>query len=149
MDAWNSQLDRTTKLFDSLSDEQLEQQVAPGRNSGHYLLGHLIAVHDGLFPLFGLKERMYPELEEIFIKNPDRSGIQKPETQRLRQYWKTVHQELSLHFNKLSLEEWFQKHTAVSEIDFEKEPHRNRLNVLLNRTSHLANHLGQLTFLKP
>lgn len=149
LDAWNVQVDRTTKLFDSLSDDQLNGEVAPGRNSGVYLLGHLTAVHDGIFPLLGLKERSYPQLEDIFVKNPDKSGIEKPETQRLREYWKDVNQTLLRHFHQLSVEDWLQKHAAVSDDDFEKEPHRNKLNVILNRTNHLANHLGQLIFLKP
>jgi hypothetical protein len=55
---------------------------------------------------------------------------------------------LSEHFSKLSFTEWFQKHNAVSETDFAKEPHRNKLNIVINRTNHLANHLGQLLLLK-
>ena len=148
LDAWNIQIDRTNKLFDSLSDEQLKQEVAPGRNSGTYLLGHLTAVHDALFPLLGLGEKLYPYLDEIFVKNPDKSGLEKPEAKLLRKYWNEVNGKLGKHFNDFSIEEWFQRHTAVSELDFQKEPHRNKLNVLLNRTAHLANHLGQLTFLK-
>src|SRR5688572_31907488 len=148
LDAWNIQIDRTNKLFNSLSDDQLGQEVAPGRNSGIYLLGHLTAVHDALFPLLGLGEKLYPQLDDIFIKNPDKSALEKPETRNLRNYWNEVNEKLEKHFNNFSIEEWFQRHTAISEADFEKEPHRNRLNVLLNRTSHLANHLGQLIFLK-
>ena len=77
LDAWNIQIDRTNKLFNALSDDQLSQEVAPGRNSGIYLLGHLTAVHDALFPLLGLGEKLYPELDEIFIKNPDKSAFGK------------------------------------------------------------------------
>jgi hypothetical protein len=148
LDAWNIQIDRTNKLFNSLSDDQLGQEVAPGRNTGIYLLGHLTAVHDALFPLLGLGEKLYPQLDDIFIKNPDKSGLGKPETKELRNYWNEVNEKLEKNFSNFSIEEWFQRHTAISEADFEKEPHRNRLNVLLNRTSHLANHLGQLIFLK-
>jgi len=148
LDAWNIQIDRTNKLFNSLSDDQLGQEVAPGRNSGIYLMGHLTAVHDALFPLLGLGEKLYPQLDEIFIKNPDKSGLAKPEAKPLRNCWNDVNEKLEKHFNNFSIEEWFQRHTAISETDFEKEPHRNRLNVLLNRTAHLANHLGQLIFLK-
>jgi hypothetical protein len=148
MDAWNIQVDRTNKLFNALSDDQLKQEVAPGRNSGTYLLGHLTAVHDALLPLLGLGERLYPELDEVFIKNPDKSGLSKPDTKDLRQYWNAVNSKLEKHFANFSVDDWFKRHTAISESDFEKEPHRNRLNVLLNRTAHLANHLGQLTFLK-
>lgn len=148
LDAWNVQLDRTTKLFDFLSDEQLRQEVAPGRNSGIYLLGHLTAVHDNLLPLLGFGQRLFPQLEDVFVKNPDKSGLEKPAPKDLRNYWNEVNRSLSQHFNALTLDQWLQKHSAVSDEDFEKEPHRNKLNVVLNRTSHLANHLGQLIFLK-
>lgn len=148
LDPWNANLNRANQLFDSLSDGQLKEEVATGRNSGIYLLGHLTAVHDALFPLLGLGEKLYPELEAIFIKNPDKSGIEKPVTKDVRNYWSEVNNKLSQHFNQLTAGDWFQKHTSVSDEDFEKEPHRNKLNVLLNRTNHLVYHLGQLAFLK-
>jgi hypothetical protein len=148
LDAWNTQFTRADNLFNSLLDEQLQEEVAPGRNSGTYLLGHLTAVHDALFPLLGLGEKLYPHLEDIFIKNPDNSGIEKPATKDLKNYWHEVNKKLSQHFDQFTADEWFQKHTSVNDEDFEKEPHRNKLNVLLSRTNHLAYHLGQLAFLK-
>ena len=148
LDAWNGQVGRTDKLFNDLTDEQLQKEVSPGRNTGVYLLGHLTAVHDSLFPLMGIGEKFYPQLENIFIKNPDKSGLEKPAVKDLRNYWLEVNKKLSGHFNQYTPDEWFQKHTAVTAEDFEKEPHRNRMNVLLSRTNHLAFHLGQLIFLK-
>jgi hypothetical protein len=148
LDPWNAQVARADKLFNDLPDEQLKEEVAPGRNSGIYVLGHLTAIHDALFPLLGLGEKLYPQLEDIFIKNPDKSGIEKPVTKDIRNYWSDVNNKLSQHFNQFTFDQWFQKHTSVSDEDFVKERHRNRLNVLLNRTSHLAYHLGQLAFLK-
>lgn len=148
LDAWNTRLTRADKLLNSLSDEELKGEVAPGRNSGIYLFGHLIAVHDALFPLLGIGEKLYPGLEDIFLKKPDRSGIEKPGVEELKNYWSDVHNKLSQHFNDFTFDEWFQKHTDVSDKDFEKEPNRNRLNVLLNRTNHFSYHLGQLAFLK-
>jgi RNA polymerase sigma-70 factor, ECF subfamily len=55
-----------------LTDEQLQQQVAPGKNRVFYLLGHLTAMHDRMFPLLGLGERLHPELHDAYITNPDR-----------------------------------------------------------------------------
>ena len=148
LDAWNIYVERTNKLFESLTDEQLQQQVAPNRNTALYLLGHLTAVHDGMLPLLGFRDRLYPSLQEVFIKNPDQSGLEKPAASLLRQYWKEVNEALAGHFRKLTSDEWFQKHDSVSAEDFLKEPHRNRLNVLVNRTNHLASHYGQMVFLK-
>src|ERR1051325_6786663 len=144
MDQWNTYITRAGKLFDNLSDEQLKEEAAPGKNSGIYLLGHLTAIHDALFPILNLGEKLYPGLEDAFIKNPDKSGIEKPSAKEIRVSWSEVNNRLSQHFNQLSVDHWFQKHTAVSEEDFEKEPHRNKLNVIINRTNHLAYHLGQL-----
>lgn len=148
LDAWKTQIDRTSKLIDSLSDDQLQRQVAPGRNTGTYLVGHLTAIHDALFTLMRFGERLFPQLDERFVANPDNAGISEP-LPELRRMWKQVNEKLTQYFEALPAKAWFERHAAVSESDFEKEPHRNRLNVVLNRTSHLANHLGQLTFLKP
>lgn len=148
LDAWNTHINRTWNLFTELSDEQLEQPTASGRNSGYYLLGHLVAVHDGLLPLFGIGNKLYPELEEPFIQQSEATGSDKPPVKELREHWQQVHTKLSKEFNQFTVEQWLQKHTAVKEEDFAKEPHRNRLNVLLNRTNHLAYHLGQLVYLK-
>jgi hypothetical protein len=149
LDAWTAQIDRTSKLVNSLTDDRLQLEVSPGRNTGAYLLGHLVAVHDALFPLMRFGRRLYASFDAVFVDNPDKSGLEKPPVQELRDAWENVNRMLADHFKELSTEQWFERHDAISAADFEKEPHRNRLNVVLNRTSHLANHLGQLTFLKP
>lgn len=146
--AWNSQLNRTTKLFDSLSDEQLSADIAPGRNSGTYLLGHLTAVNDYLFPILGLGERLYPELEGAFIRTPDKSGLSVPLATDLRTYWREVNDQLNTRFGDLTTEDWFGRHSTVSEEDFAREPHRNKLNVLMNRANHLSYHVGQLVLIR-
>jgi len=148
LDGWNGYLNRTSKLFEELPDEQLLKEVSPGRNTGVYLLGHLVAVHDTMIALLGLGEKKYPQLEMPFIKSPDKSGLVFPPVSELKNYWNETNQRLSAYFTALTPDEWLMKHTAISEEDFVKEPHRNRLNVLLSRTSHLASHYGQLLFLK-
>src|SRR5664279_2959708 len=148
VDAWNAELKRTNALLNELTDEQLSNEVSAGRNTGAYILGHLAAVHDALFPLLDIGEKLHPQLEEVFIKNPEKSELEKPSVKDLRNYWNEVNTKLSEHFNQFTSEEWFQKHTSVSEEDFKKEPHRNRLNLLLTRTNHLSYHRGQLVFLK-
>jgi len=148
LDAWNTQSNRTDKLIQSLSDQTLTDETALDRNTGTYLLGHLTAVHDAMIPLLGLGEKLYPQLETIFLKNPDKSGLEKPAIGDLRLYWNTVQVTLVNYFNQLTAEDWFKKHATISHEDFLKEPHRNKLSVLINRTNHLAYHLGQLAYLK-
>jgi hypothetical protein len=148
LDNWNNYVRRADELFDELSDEQLYAQITAGRNRGVYLLGHLTAVHDRMLPLLGFEEQRFPELEKTFLTNPDNVNAELPGVPELRKKWKEVNKVLSDHFQKLKPDEWFQRHTAVSELDFEKEPQRNKLNVIINRAGHLASHYGQLLFLK-
>lgn len=148
LDAWNTHVQRAEKLFNNLNDVEMLKEVAPGRNRGVYLFGHLIAVHDGIPALLGVGKQNYPELNAVFINEADKSSLPVPSIGDLRTSWKKVHSDLSEGFNKLSSDEWFSAHTAVSEVDFVKEPHRNKLNIIINRTNHLSYHLGQLALIK-
>ena len=147
LDAWTKELDATTSLLDKLSDEQLMQEVSPSRNRGIYLVGHLIAEHDELMPLLRSGTALHPELGPLFMDAPDRAFDTLPSLQTLRDQWKVVHATLMGHIKQLPAHEWFTRHANLSEEDLPKEPHRNRLNVLLSRTSHLAYHRGQLVLL--
>jgi hypothetical protein len=145
--AWDAQNNYFNKLISSLTDEQLAKEIAPGKNTGVYLLGHLIAVSDGMLPLLGFGDRLFPEMEEAFIKNPDKSGQLFPSITELKQRLETVNTKLSNHFKSTEVNEWLSRHTAVSSGDFVKEPHRNKLNVVINRTGHMAYHIGQMRLL--
>ena len=149
LDAWHTQIKQADDLFNSLSDDQLMKEIAPGRNRGIYLLGHLTAVHDRMLPLLGFGDQRYANLYRTFVENADKTETNLPSTGDLRNYWKEINNVLTENFSRLSIEEWLQRHNAVSEVDFAKEPHRNKLNVVINRTNHLSNHLGQLLLLKP
>jgi DinB superfamily len=140
---WQSTIDRTGKLFGSLSQEQLLQEVAPGKNRLIYLWGHLTASNDALIPLLGFGSRIHPELDVMFVSNPDRTVPTILLGKDLKIIWHETSQLLSTGFSKLTVDEWLQKHGAVSEEDFLREPHRNRFTVLLGRTAHIAYHLGQ------
>ena len=147
LNAWDAHNKRIDKMIDTLSDDQWAGETATGRNSGIYLLGHLTAVSDSMLSILGLGERLYPELDEIFLKNGDKAGLEKPSFVELKSAWNTVNSALRTAFNKLQPEEWLDKHTSVSAEDFAKEPHRNRMNVLISRINHQAYHMGQLAYL--
>lgn len=148
LEAWHSKAGQLDKLLSELSDEQLTKEVAPGRNRGFYLLGHLTALGDSIFPLLGY-EKLAPHLLKTFAQTPDRESSNMPGLNELRQEWIKVKTTLAEKMAAIGPDEWFQKHTAISEEDFVKEPHRNKLNVVLSRVSHMDYHLGQLQFLKP
>lgn len=145
--AWDAQNSYFNKLISSLSDDRLLKEISPGRNTGIYLLGHLIAVSDAMIPLLGWGDRLFPELEEPFIKAPDKSGQAMPSISELKEKLVAVNAKLSLHFQSATVDEWLSRHTSVSAEDFAKEPHRNKLNVVISRTNHMANHIGQMILL--
>jgi DinB superfamily len=148
VDSWHLTVQRFNTLLESLNDETLLREIAPDRNRGIYLLGHLAAVHDRMLTLLNFSERMYPHLDEPFLDKADDKTADYPGIAELKSQWHEVNKALSSHFNQLSTDEWLQKHSAVSTEDFAKEPHRNRLNVLHSRTNHLSYHYGQLRLLK-
>ncbi|PJJ07861.1 DinB family protein [Flavobacterium sp. 1] len=147
-DRWNASIASCDTLLNSLTDETLQKEIAPGKNRGIYLLGHLIAVHDDMLILLDMGEKLYPELNEPFLKSPDKTTTLIQSASELRTFWSNQCEVLKQKFDNLKPEGWFEKHTAVSTEDFAKEPHRNKLNIIITRTSHLQYHLGQLQLLK-
>jgi hypothetical protein len=142
--SWKLNLDRLDKMFAACSDEELQQQIAPGKNRLFYLLGHMTAVHDRMFPLLGLGARIHEELDHDFLMNPDRTTPDRISAAALRQAWTKVNDTLTRAIEALPAEAWLEKHEAVSAEDFAKEPLRNRLAVLLSRTAHVQFHTGQI-----
>ena len=148
LNGWQTQVDRCTQFVNSLTDEELMKEVAPGKNRGIYLVGHLAAIHDALPEILGLGKRHYPDLQPIFIQAADKTIKQIPSMSELRQIWTSVHDRLKNEFVKMPADAWFSRHESMTDADFEKDPARNKLSVLNTRIAHLAYHFGQLRLLK-
>jgi hypothetical protein len=56
--------------------------------------------------------------------------------------WEDVHTELLSRFKTLSPKEWLESRGSLSPEEFERNPTRNRLAVLLGRTNHASYHFG-------
>ena len=134
---WKAQVDRADKLFGTLSSEQILQEIAPGRNRLLYLWGHLTAIHDAMLPLLGLGKRSYPEFDVAFVINPDKSQTFTPSHEEIRRAWIAVNIELSKGFDKMSPSDWLQRHSAVSEEEFAKDPSRSRFSIAQPHKSSL------------
>jgi hypothetical protein len=142
--AWKLNLDRLDKMFAAFNDDELQQEIAPGKNRIFYLLGHMTAVHDRMLPLLGLGARLHEELDQDFLTNPDRTTPDRTSAAALRRAWAEVNDTLTRAMEALPAGAWLEKHEAVSAEDFAKEPLRNRLAVLLSRTAHVQFHTGQI-----
>ena len=148
LNAWQSQADRCTKFIQELPEDKLLQEIAPGKNRGIYLVGHLAAVHDAMPEILGLGKRAYPDLYPVFLEAADKTHEKIPPVTELKNIWARVHDRLKKEFEQMPAEAWFTRHESMTDADFEKEPTRNKLSVLLNRTGHFAYHFGQLVLLK-
>ena len=142
--SWKLAIGRLTQLISSLSDDEFQTELSPGRNRVYYIVGHLAAHHDRLLPLLGLGDRLYPELDDIFIVNPDRTFPDEFSAAYLREAFTKVNANLTQAIEALPAADLLKRHSSVSEEDFAKEPLRNRLAVLEQRTAHAMFHAGQL-----
>jgi hypothetical protein len=143
VNSWKLNIERADRFFSPLTEEQLRKEVAPGKNRLIYLWGHLTAVHDRMLPLLVLGARRHPEYDALFLTNPDRTAPTLPAAAEIKKAWDEINGTLLAGFEGLSAADWLQKHASVSEEDFAKDPQRNRLSVLLSRTTHISFHLGQ------
>jgi hypothetical protein len=144
LNSWKLVINRFNKTLSELSDEHLQRQVAPGKNRAFYLLGHLTAMHDRMFPLLGVGDRLHPELDDAYITNADKVLVDPLSAIELRRAWNEVNDKLTAAFERFTLEDWLQKHAAVSDEDFVKDPARNRLAVVMSRANHVSYHSGQV-----
>jgi len=150
LSSWKTVIGQIDKGLERWNDDDLQAEVAPGRNRLYYLLGHLTAVHDRMLPLLRLGDRLYAGLDEQFIQNSDRSFADtEPSPSDLRKAWTEVNTKLTSGLEQLSPAELLERHSSISEEDFAKEPHRNRIAVLLSRTAHAAMHEGQMRLVRP
>src|SRR2546428_2849700 len=92
--AWKTHIERADRLFGSLSAEEVQREIAPGRNRLLYLWGHLTAIHDAMVPLLGLGKRLHPEFDAAFVSNPDKSHAATPSQEQVREAWNVVNAEL-------------------------------------------------------
>jgi hypothetical protein len=148
LNAWQIQADRTSKFINECSDELLLKEIAPGKNRGIYLMGHLAAIHDAIPEILGFGKKAYPELAPIFVAAADNTIDKIPTVPELRVIWTSVHERLKNEFSKIPVEKWFTRHESMTDEDFEKDPARNKMSVLINRTNHFAYHYGQLRLLR-
>lgn len=87
---WDLQVTRGKALIDSLSEEDIMKEVAPGKNRGIYIVGHLIAYHDLLGEILGYGDRQHPHLQPIFIEAADKSDVILPSYAELKVLYEDV-----------------------------------------------------------
>jgi len=67
---WDRQNNNFNKFLSSTTDQQLLNEIAPGKNTGIYLVGHLIAISDAMLPLLAFGEKLFPVNAQRFVLMP-------------------------------------------------------------------------------
>src|SRR5258708_4181358 len=113
--AWKVNEERIDRFFGPLSEEQLQQEIMPGRNRLIYLWGHIAAVNDALFPLLGLGPKRYPDLDTMFLKNPDRTVPEIYSGREVAAAADEINRGLWTAFTQWTTDEWLRSEEHTSE----------------------------------
>lgn len=133
-----------------LTDEALHNTIAPGKNHGIWILGHLIESEDELGVYLGLSDWLFPNYETLFGQgSPLLPPEQYPSASVLRQQWKQVSQRNDQILQLMTDTDWNQPHTRIDsgnplDTDFFKT--KGRCISIWNM--HQTLHLGQLSVLR-
>lgn len=141
--SWQSSHRSVDNFLAKTPVDDFDKEVAPGRNTIGWIIAHLASVNDDLLALYGTGDPVNAEMAKTF-----RGGQGKVEHaytgKQMADYWKASAANINRVIAGFTNEEWFSRHTRISDEDFKNEPHRNRLNVLMNRAGHISYHMGQL-----
>jgi uncharacterized damage-inducible protein DinB len=66
----------------------------------------------------------------------------------LRRAWSEVNNKLTTAFERFTIEDWLEKHTAGSDEEFVKDPTCDLLAIVMIRTNHASYHSGQAALAK-
>src|SRR5262245_28305032 len=113
--SWKTTVGRTDKAFSRLAEDQFLREIAPGKNRIIYILGHLTAINDAMHAILGIGERLHPELDSLFVSEPDRAKEPLPSGRELMRHWAEVNDSLAEKLAHLTPQDWLQRHMAVSD----------------------------------
>ena len=144
---WKDAAGWTTKYLNWLNDEELAFEVAPGRNHGIWILGHLIQSEDDLARYLGRGDCQFPEYEKLFSMKSKLLPISEyPPAAVLREHWLTALKRNDAILQTMTDEEWDQPHSfmnSTSEDDF----YGTKGSCIFHWTMHMMYHNGQLAIL--
>ncbi len=127
-----------------LSDEDLKLSIAPGKNHGVWILGHLLASDDDLSLYLGKGPMLFPEYSDMFGQGSILKPVSEyPSTDLLREQWKEVTGKNKKIYSELKDEELSEPHAMIkgkTEDDFFK----TKENCIINWQLHQMYHAGQL-----
>ncbi len=144
---WQNMISWASGYIDRLADEDFTSELAPGRNHGVWVLGHLIESEDELSKFLGKGEMLFPEYEETFgMKSKLLPPSEYAPVATLREQWKQVVAKNDAMFRNLKDAEWDEPHALVKgNVKDDFYGTKGRCVYLWNL--HQMYHVGQLALL--
>lgn len=134
-------------IISSLSEDDLKKEIAPGRNHGVWLLGHLITCEDDFALFMGKGEITYPAYHDMFAEETKPLPFENyPPVSEMREKWKEMLKKNKKIYDELRDEEL---HEAQAQLKGENDFCKTKEDVAVHWQLHLMYHAGQLGMLVP
>lgn len=148
-DQWATMIHWISNTLKNLSDDDLARCIAPNRNHGVWILGHLIQSEDELAVYLGKDAYLFPEYEAIFgMGSPLLPADQYPPLNLLREQWAQVVARNRTVLANFTDAEWNEPHTFIdSGNPLDKDFFKTKGRCLAIWNLHQTLHLGQLNTL--
>ncbi len=132
--------------LNALSDEEYNLELSPGKNTGIWILGHLVVSDDDFSVFLGKGELLFPEYTEVFGQG---SKLQKaeiyPSVSKLKEAWKKVSEKNLEIYSGLTDKELNEPHSMVK--NYETDYFKTKDKVIMAWHLHQAYHAGQIAIL--
>jgi hypothetical protein len=140
---FDAMADWVSSNIDPLTDEELKMELAPGKNHGVWLLGHLITSDDDFSVYMGKGPLFYPEYHRIFGQGSKLQPVENyPDIPLLREQWKKVVEKNKKIYAELTDEELEEFHAKAK--DPEKDYFKTKQRIIIFWQLHQMYHAGQL-----
>lgn len=133
--------------IDPLTDEELKMELAPGKNHGVWILGHLITSDDDFSVFMEKGDLLYPEYFKLFGQGSKLQPVENyPPVSLLREHWKKVIEKNKKIYAELSDEELSQPHGRMTDPP-EKDFFKTKQRIIIYWQLHQMYHGGQFSVL--
>lgn len=139
-------IDWVNLYIDSLTDEEFEMELLPGKNHGVWIFGHLITSEDDFSLFMGKGELLYPDYREMFGQGSKLQPAKTyPKVSELRKQWTRITDKNKKIYENLKDEEFDQPHNNL--VDYKEDFFKTKDRVIMAWQLHQMYHGGQLGIL--
>jgi len=131
-------------ILQSLSKEDFESEIAPGKNHGVWIFGHLIACEDDFVLFIGKGKIEYPEYQTMFAEGSKLLPVENyPSVSELKEKWNKLVSRNKKIYDELNDDELNEPQAQIEVNDFWK----TKEDIAVHWQHHVMYHAGQLALL--